>query len=183
MPTCGCAAYGYELGLIDAARYAKLVHKERTILEESPRLEKIFRQLEGKGYSLAQLLCRPENSYASLLRDFPEVMQDHGADINFQIELNYKYAGYISRQTSDVAKLAHSENIKIPKGFNFNTVIGLRNEAQQKLSQANPANVGQASRISGVSPADISVLMIALIRKNASKVVPEIENLEYCPPC
>ena len=91
--------YGYELGLIDTGRYDKLRHKERTILEESPRLEKIFRQLEGKGYSLAQLLCRPENSYASLLRDFPEVMQDHGADINFQIELNYKYAGYISRQT------------------------------------------------------------------------------------
>lgn len=165
--------YGYELGLIDASRHAKLKYKEKMIKEESERLEKIYRQIDGKGYSLAQLLCRPENSYASLLRDFSDVMKDHGEDINFQIELNLKYAGYIQRQTSDVAKLAHIENIKIPKGFNFESVIGLRNEARQKLSKSNPANLGQASRISGVSPADISVLMIALMRRTSKEVVEE----------
>ncbi len=161
--------YGYELGLINESQYAKIKHKEQMIHEESLRLEKIFRQIDGKGYSLAQLLCRPENSYASLLIDFPEVMQDHGDDINFQIELNLKYAGYIERQTSDVAKLAHIENIKIPKEFDYSSVVGLRTEARQKLSKANPSNLGQASRISGVSPADISVLMIALMRRNTIK--------------
>lgn len=169
--------YGYELGLIDAQRYAKLKHKERIIQEESQRLEKIFKQIEGKGYSLAQLLCRPENSYASLLHDFPELMLDYGQEINFQIELNLKYAGYIERQISDVAKLAHIENIKIPKGFDFSSIIGLRNEARQKLSNANPENLGQASRISGVSPADITVLMIALVRhRDKSYKPPENES-------
>lgn len=175
--------YGYELGLIDAGRYEKLKHKERMILEESQRLEKIFRQLDGKGYSLAQLLCRPENSYASLLHDFPEAMQDHGEEINFQIELKLKYAGYIDRQTSDVAKLAHIENIKIPKGFDFSSVIGLRNEARQKLSGANPANLGQASRISGVSPADISVLMIALMRRDSCKSSIDEDDDSIPPTC
>lgn len=175
--------YGYELGLIDEARYARLKYKENVIREESERLEKIFRQIGGKGYSLSQLLCRPENSYASLLQDFPEAVRDHGEEINFQIELSLKYAGYIERQTSDVAKLAHVENIKIPKGFDFSSVIGLRNEARQKLNQANPLNLGQASRISGVSPADISILMIALSRKDSSKVSRCEEDTDYPPSC
>jgi tRNA uridine 5-carboxymethylaminomethyl modification enzyme len=156
--------YGYELGLIDANRYAKLQHKEKMIEEETPRLDQIFKQINGKGFSLSQLLCRPENTYASLLKDYPEVMRDHGEEINFQIELNLKYAGYIERQTSEVEKLSHIESIKIPPDFDFTSIIGLRNEARQKLSKANPQTVGQAARISGVSPADITVLMIALIK-------------------
>lgn len=168
--------YGYELGLIDAQRYDKLKQKEKVMDEESQRLEKVFRQINGKGYSLAQLMCRPENSYASLLLDFPDMMQDHGEDINFQIELNLKYAGYIQRQTSDIAKMAHVENIKIPKKFDFAAVIGLRNEARQKLIQANPVNLGQASRISGVSPADISVLMVSLMRRDSCKTTIEPEE-------
>lgn len=156
--------YGYELGLIDAGRYARLEHKERTLAEEAVRLGKVFKQVGGRGYSLAQLLCRPENTYASLLKAYPEAMIDHGEEINFQIELNTKYAGYIGRQQTEVAKLSHVENIRVPLDFDFTTVQGLRNEARQKLAKANPQNLGQASRISGVSPADISVLMIALMR-------------------
>lgn len=175
--------YGYELGIVDGSQYARLRHKEQIIHEESIRLEKIFRQIGGKGYSLAQLLCRPENTYASLLLDFPEAMQDHGSDINFQIELNLKYAGYIERQTSDVAKLAHIEKIKIPKDFDFDSVKSLRNEARQKLAKANPTNLGQASRISGVSPADISVLMIALMRRDSQKACEQEENLNIPPSC
>jgi tRNA uridine 5-carboxymethylaminomethyl modification enzyme len=172
--------YGYELGLIDEARYAKLKHKESIIQQEKERLEKIYRQIDGKGSSLAQILCRPENDYASLLKVYPEALVDFGPEINFQIEINLKYAGYINRQTTDVAKLAHVEKIKIPKGFNYENVIGLRNEARQKLNQSHPENLGQASRISGVSPADISILMIALARKIKS---PEDEVvLEEMPP-
>lgn len=161
--------YGYELGIIDAARYAKLQHKERVLAEEAERFHKVFKQFDGKGYSIAQLLCRPENSYQSLLESYPDVICDHGQEINFQIELNAKYAGYIERQTGEVLKLAHVENIRVPIDFDFASVSGLRNEAKQKLSQVKPQNLGQASRISGVSPADISVLMIAMMRvkKNA----------------
>lgn len=155
--------YGYDLGIIDAQRYGKVQYKQQTIEAECARLQNTWKQLGGKGFTLAQLLCRPENSYNSLLRDFPEVMQDFGEEINFQIELNLKFAGYIQRQQTEVEKLSHSEGIKIPKGFNFSSVHGLRLEARQKLAKVNPENLGQAARISGVSPADISVLMIALM--------------------
>jgi tRNA uridine 5-carboxymethylaminomethyl modification enzyme len=161
--------YGYEAGIVDAARFAKVQEKERTIAAEQERFAKVFKQLDGKGYSLAQLLCRPENDYNSLMQQYPESVQDHGLDTNFQIELSLKYAGYIDRQTSDIAKLDHVEKIKIPPTFDFNLVTGLRNEARQKLCKHNPINLGQASRISGVSPADISVLMIALTKAKIDK--------------
>lgn len=156
--------FGYEMGLINDEQMSSLSRKEQAIAEECPRLEKIWKQINGKGSSLAQLLCRPEYTYESLLREFPESVNDYGADTNFQIELCLKYAGYIDRQVSEVAKLSHIENIKVPPCFDFSQVIGLRNEARQKLSKGSPQNLGQASRISGVSPADISVLMIALAR-------------------
>lgn len=156
--------YGYELGLIDSERYAKLLHKECVLALETERLHTVFKQLEGKGFSLAQLMCRPENNYASLLTQYPESLCDYGSDINLQIELCMKYAGYIERQHREVGKLAHVENIRIGDGFDFLAVQGLRLEAKQKLNQVKPQNLGQASRISGVSPADISVLMVALMR-------------------
>jgi tRNA uridine 5-carboxymethylaminomethyl modification enzyme len=175
--------YGYELGLIDSVRYAKLQKKEKVIAEEMERLHKVFKQCNGKGYTLAQLLCRPENTYDSLLALYPDVLQDHGADTNFQIELSAKYAGYIDRQNSEVAKLSHIENIRVPEGFDFTTVYGLRLEARQKLTKARPQNLGQASRISGVSPADISVLMIALMRNSkSSQMIEECITDDDIPP-
>lgn len=156
--------YGYDLGLIDATRYAKLQHKQRVMDEETVRLSKVFRQVNGKGFSIAQLLCRPENTYSSLLKEYPEGIVDHGEDINLQIELNLKYSGYIGRQNSEVERLSHVENIRIPEDFDFATVSSLRIEARQKLLSIKPTNLGQASRIAGVSPADMSVLMIALVR-------------------
>lgn len=161
--------YGYELGLIDKERYQRLELKQKAMAEESIRLEKVFKQIDGKGHSLAQLLCRPEVTYASLLRDYPESMTDYGADTNFQIELSLKYAGYIDRQISEVAKLDHIENIRIPADFDILSVTGLRTEAKQKLDKIKPDSLGQASRISGVSPADLSVLMIALARHHKEK--------------
>lgn len=156
--------YGYQLGLIDEERYARLQHKESVLALETERLHKAFKQCNGKGASLMQLLCRPENTYASLLVEYPDVLCDHGEEINLQIELSAKYAGYIGRQEGEVAKLSHIEEFLIPLNFDFSAVSGLRIEAKQKLGRANPQNLGQASRISGVSPADISVLMVALMR-------------------
>ncbi|MBA3816493.1 MAG: tRNA uridine-5-carboxymethylaminomethyl(34) synthesis enzyme MnmG, partial [Parachlamydiaceae bacterium] len=156
--------YGYELGLIDAERYAKLQHKENVLALETARLHTVFKQFGGKGFSLAQLMCRPENSYASMLAQYPDSLIDYNADINLQIELCMKYAGYIDRQNKEVSKLAHVENILIGDRFDFLQVQGLRLEARQKLNEIKPQNLGQASRISGVSPADISVLMVALMR-------------------
>lgn len=173
--------YGYEVGLIDSARYQYVCEKKKIIETENDRLNKIFKQVNGKGYTLAQLMCRPENSYASLREAYPESVKDYGHEINFQIELNLKYAGYIERQTAEVSKLAHVENIRIPSGFDFASVYGLRNEAKQKLVKFNPQTVGQAQRISGVSPADISILMIALMRR--PKEHDDRENLANCSEC
>lgn len=169
--------HGYSVGLIDHVRYQKVCHKKRVIEEETHRLNKIFKQVEGKGYTLAQLLCRPENSYAFLQQTYPDVVKDYGEEINFQIELYLKYAGYIDRQVAEVAKLNHVENMMIPSDFDYAAVYGLRNEAREKLSKFTPETVGQALRISGVSPADISILMISLKSSKAAD-----ESLEIPDP-
>lgn len=153
--------YGYQLGLIDESRYRLVAEKNRLIEEETARLKTIHKQVDGKGASLAQLLCRPEVTYASLLATYPD-MRDLGSAINFQIELNLKYEGYIQRQEAEVKRFANVENIKIPSNFDFKQVVGLRNEAKEKLTKFSPMTVGQASRISGVSPSDIQVLMISI---------------------
>ncbi len=154
--------YGYEIGLIDENRYQRLIAKEKTLYGEMQRFAKSFRQVGGKGYSLSQLLCRPDYSYARMLAEFPEAIIDHGTEINSQIELYLKYAGYIERQANEAAKLESIEKMLIPSTFNFREVRGLSNEAKDKLCRIQPVNLGQASRISGVSPADISVLMVAI---------------------
>ena len=173
--------YGYELGLIDHARFEKVCEKQKTLNEESIRLTKIFKQVDGKGFSLSQLLCRPENTYKQLLERYPDSLVDFGEEVNFQIEVNIKYAGYISRQMGEVAKLAHIENVVIPSGFDYETIIGLRNEARQKLGAVQPLNLGQALRISGVSPADITVLLIALKRYQSKPV--ETEDITESSGC
>lgn len=157
--------YGYALGLIDDKRYQKVERKRSLIEENSLRFAKTFKQVNGKGFSLAQLLCRPEISYETLIQDYPSDVADHGSDTNLQIELNLKYAGYVERQQQEIAKQAHIENVLIPENYNFKSVLGLRNEAKEKLMRHNPQTLGQALRISGVSPADITVLMIALTKK------------------
>jgi tRNA uridine 5-carboxymethylaminomethyl modification enzyme len=156
--------YGYQLGMITEAQYAKVQHKIQTIETESVRFSKTFKQVDGKGATLSQLLSRPENTYETLLTQYPEAVFDHGAEINLQIELKIKYAGYVDRQQSDINRCEHVEKILIPLDFDFGSIIGLRNEAREKLKKFHPQNVGQAARISGVSPADIQILMVALRR-------------------
>jgi tRNA uridine 5-carboxymethylaminomethyl modification enzyme len=93
---------------------------------------------------------------------FPEKVTDYGTEINTSIEIDLKYAGYIEREKKEVEKLSALDSITIPKTFNYDHVVGLRNEAREKLKKQKPHHLGQAARISGVSPADISVLMVSL---------------------
>ncbi len=157
--------YGYQFGMIDKNQHERLVRKKEAIEKETLRFAKIFKQLNGKGYSLYQLLSRPEVSYSSLLRDYPDAVEDYGDETNQQIELNIKYAGYIEREENAVKSFSHLEKIKIPDSFDFLKVTGLRNEARSKFNEMKPITVGQASRIPGVSPADISVLMVAITKE------------------
>lgn len=156
--------YGYKLGIINREQFDRVELKRQIMEEETARLSTVYRTINGKGVSISQLMCRPDMSYQQLLNDFPEQVKDYGSDTNLQIELALKYAGYITRQHAEVDKMSHIEKIKISSVFNFDSVVGLRNEARQKLKLHQPENLGQASRIAGVSPADISVLMINLAR-------------------
>jgi tRNA uridine 5-carboxymethylaminomethyl modification enzyme len=151
---------GYELGLIDGDRYQKLLDKQALIDTQIEQLSKKFVAVNGKTASLAQLLCRPESSYAELAAQFQ--LKDHGIEINRQIELMLKYAGYIERQKLEVAKMESMESVKLPASVDYHTITGLSKEARDKLSKVRPITLGQASRVSGVSPADISVLMVVL---------------------
>ena len=164
--------YGYELGLVDEVRYARFCDKERQIQEESARLAKTHKWVDGKHIPLSRYLSRPEMTYKQLLTLFPDDVVDNGEATNFQIELNLKYAGYIERQKGEIAKLDHLEDQALPELFAFEKIPGLRKEAEEKLTQVKPGNLGQAARIPGVSPADLSVLMVA-IKKQASQQFPQ----------
>ncbi len=159
--------YGYQLGLIDESRYAKLVAKEEAIAIHLQTLSKTYRQMDGKGYSLGQLLARPEYTYEKLQNDFPELVPSIDSEVRLQIELHFKYAGYIEREEKEVAKLTKVEEVLIPTTLDFHHVAGLSNEAKERLSKLRPINLGQASRLSGISPTDISVLLVALKRRSS----------------
>ncbi len=152
----------YDLGLITQAQHEQMLYKQRIIAEEELRLAKTHQTIEGKSINLAQLIARPEWDFAKALAAFPNQIQDFGPDINAQIEMNIKYSGYIERQKKEIAKLEHLDRKTIPLAFDFNQVVSLRTEAKQKFSKFNPQNLAQASRISGITPSDISVLWVAL---------------------
>jgi len=153
---------GHQLGLITDEQMMRLEKKMDAISKEKERLYTVYKQYEGKNCSLAQLLSRPEVSYSDLVRTFPESITDYGDDTNRQIELEIKYTGYIDRQNSEIQKLSHTESILVPDTIDYYKIEGLRTEAKIRLTKVRPNNLGQASRIPGIAPSDISVLMIAL---------------------
>ena len=167
---------GHEIGLIDDERYEKLLEKERLIEEEVDRMKKTtvgaraeVQELLAKyestplqsGTTLAELLKRPELSY-EIIKDIDKDRKELPEDVKEQVNIELKYEGYIKRQLRQVEQYKKLENKKIPEDIDYDDVYSLRKEAVQKLKELRPASVGQASRISGVSPADISVLLIYL---------------------
>lgn len=174
---------GYDIGLIPEERYQHLLEKESLISEEINRLRKtsvgaredVQKLLEKhnstllqSGITLAELLKRPELSY-EILEPIDVDRIELPEDVREQVNINLKYEGYIRRQERQVAQFKKLENKKIPDEIDYQDVYSLRIEAVQKLNELRPASVGQASRISGVSPADISVLLIYLERYNSEK--------------
>lgn len=158
---------GYELGLISGEQQQKFLEKKRNIEELARKLSNKHVAYEKKNVSLAQLLCRPDWSYARLQQEFPDVAEDKGEEVNAQVELILKYAGYIGRQEREVIKLMSTENYEIPSMFDYTAAVGLSREACAQLSKIKPRTIGQASRLSGVTPADIQVLMVALRGKKS----------------
>lgn len=156
------AHYGYALGLLSKERYQMFEEHKRLVDEGSQRLHKTFRKYHDSVHSLAKILCRPEVSYNDLLQCFPEDITDHGPVVNATIEMEVKYAGYVERQRALIHALSKSEAIAIPENMDYHQIAALSLEAREKLSKFTPRTVGAASRISGLSVADIQVLMVAL---------------------
>ena len=171
---------GHKIGLIDDETYQQLLEKEKQIAEETRRVEhlniganpKVQAFLEAHnstplktGTTLGELIRRPELDYEMLAELDPErPLLNRG--VGEQVNINIKYEGYIKRQLKQVEQFKKLENKKIPETIRYEEIHGLRIEAQQKLNLFRPISVGQASRISGVSPADISVLLIYMEQMN-----------------
>ena len=171
---------GYEIGLISQERYEHLKEKEQMIVEEiervshvnigtSDKVQKLLEQYGStplvSGTTLAELIRRPELSY-EILEEIDESRGELPADVIEQVNINIKYDGYIKRQQRQVEQFKKLENKRIPEDINYDDIQSLRIEAKQKLKEIHPASIGQASRISGVSPADVSVLLVYLGGKN-----------------
>jgi tRNA uridine 5-carboxymethylaminomethyl modification enzyme len=169
---------GYEVGLLDRQRYQAVEGKRKAIEEELARLSKTWLRptaetnehlaawdlpLLDDGVNALQFLRRPEVSYAMLevLCPNSERLLPDAAD---QVAIEAKYAGYIEKQRQEVERTRRLEERRIPESFDYDAVVGMRKEAQEKLKRFRPATVGQASRISGVNPADLSILLIYLER-------------------
>ena len=167
---------GYQVGLVSEEEYQKVLEKKRLIEEEIRRVENThvgagekvneFLAAQGStpltsGSSLAELIRRPELNY-ELLAAIDEKRPDLREDVREQVNINIKYDGYIRRQMKQVEQFKKLEKKMIPGNINYDAIKSLRIEAVQKLKLYQPANIGQASRISGVSPADISVLLVYL---------------------
>lgn len=170
---------GYEIGLIDQNRYDSIREKERLIEEEierlnhtyvgaSPHVQEFLREHEStelkSGSNLAELIKRPELDYA-MTAELDVKRPNLPADVCEQVGIHLKYEGYIKRQMQQVKQFKKLEGKKIPVDIDYTQVGSLRKEAIQKLSLYQPVSIGQASRISGVSPADISVLLVYLEQK------------------
>ena len=174
---------GYAIGLISQERYDWVVEKERLIQEEVERVEHVNIGANAKtqkvleehgstplknGTTLAELIRRPELNYEDLAEIDPQRPQ-LAYDVVEQVNIHIKYDGYIKRQMKQVKEFKKLENKKLPEHFDYEQVKSLRIEAKQKLNLYQPVSVGQASRISGVSPADISVLLVYLEQMHHQK--------------
>lgn len=156
---------GYQVGLIDRARYEAVEEKRQEIARELERLKKSYISPDqtGRSVSALEFLRRPEVSYQTL------VSQGFGSpglksDAREQVEVEAKYEGYIRKQRGEVARMARLEERHIPPRFDYDSIPGLRYEARQKLNKFQPATLGQAARIDGVTPADMAILMVHLER-------------------
>lgn len=167
---------GHEVGLISDERYAWVVKKQELIAKEMERVKHVniganakvqaFLEAHGStplstGVKLSDLICRPELDYDQLAELDPE-REALPYDVREQVNINIKYEGYIERQVKQVEHFKKIESKKIPENIDYDDIASLRIEARQKLSKLRPISIGQASRISGVSPADVSVLLVYL---------------------
>ncbi len=156
---------GHDIGLLDREMYQRFLEKKRNINEEILRLKKTRIKADGtdKSESLEQLLKRPEITYEFIDKVSPPE-DELKPEIKKQVEIQVKYEGYIRRQVEMAERLKKIEKVKVPDGFDYGAINGLSGEVLSKLEEVRPVNLGQASRIPGVTPAAISLLMVTIER-------------------
>ena len=169
----------HRLGFVSEQRWRHFSEKRETISRETQRLSSLWVQPQADAImrladqltsslsreaSAYELLKRPELKFQDICKVFPE-LNELDSKISNQIEIEVKYSGYIARQNQEISKLKKNENIKIPEGLNYEKIQGLSNEVRQKLIQTKPETLAQASRISGVTPAALSLLLVHLKRQ------------------
>jgi tRNA uridine 5-carboxymethylaminomethyl modification enzyme len=153
------APIGRRVGSVGGAEWERFQRKEAKIVE----LQDYLRRNKSEGDSLATWLRRTGVEWADLCERHPALRAwDPSPDVVEQVVLEAKYAGYIDRQAAEVERFRKLEDKRIPPGFDFRAVPQLRHEAREKLTRVRPANIGQASRVSGITPADLAVLLFYL---------------------
>lgn len=175
---------GYDLGLITDVRYKSFQEKleliqveqkrlQKQTIKPSPELDQLLEEAGGTGLreptKAADLLRRPEVTYALIEKITPSNLI-LPFDVKEQIEIQYKYEGYIEKSNQQVDRMKRMENKTVPDGIDYDAISGLATEARQKLKKVRPLSVGQASRISGVNPADVSILLVYIEQGNIAKL-------------
>ncbi len=175
---------GYELGLISEARYAQFLRKKQAVEEEIGRikslivkpsadvnelLEQVGSKKMNEALKAEAMLKRPEMTYKDLLKVIPQPEQELDDEVCEQVEIQVKYEGYIEKQWQQVERLKKMERKQIPEDLDYDAIQGLATEARQKLQLVRPLSVGQASRVSGVNPADVSILLVYLEQGRLAK--------------
>ena len=155
---------GYKLGLVGEERWKLLQEKERAIRETFALLEKTH----DENGSMLKMLRRPEVEWSDVVARLPQ-LADVAPDVAEQVCIDAKYAGYLERQEMEVERQRRWDSQKIPASFQYRGLSNLRAEAQEKLERVLPTSLGQASRITGITPADIAVLTVHLERGSAAK--------------
>jgi len=166
---------GRELGLVDDRRWSAFEAKRRSVEEEQERLESVT--VKAAGVKANALMKRPEYRYRDVIA-LPEVgdseslvsMADEQREqVELQLEVQAKYAGYIDRQQREIEKHAKQESLRLPEDIDYAAVDGISNEARQKLEAARPTTLGQASRLEGVTPSAVSLILVHLKKRQLRK--------------
>ncbi len=156
---------GHRIGLVDDARWQAFSTKLAAI----DSLEAALRSTKTGGQSLLDLLRRPEVRLADLCRSHPDIRANAPPAVLEAVEIRAKYAGYLDREQRQIERYRHLEARAIPESFDFASVAELRYEAREKFSRFRPRSLGQAARISGISPADIATLSVYIVHRQAGK--------------
>jgi tRNA uridine 5-carboxymethylaminomethyl modification enzyme len=157
---------GRALGLVDDRRWATFNTKSEAVAKETERLQGAAKLLKRPEYRYSDIVAMPDVGVSDVTQDMPDEQREQ---VEFQLEVRAKYAGYIERQAREIAKHAKQESLRLPEDIDYSAVDGLSNEARQRLLKARPVTLGQASRLEGMTPSAVSLLLIHLKKRQLRK--------------